>query len=309
MDDVVSGCEPVFLCGPTASGKSAVALALAERLGGEIVSVDSMQVYRGLDVGTAKPTARERGRVRHHLIDILDLQESFDAARFVALAGPLAAGLVARGRCPVFCGGTALYFQAYLCGLDVVVAPDPALRARLEALPLEALVAELAQVDPDAPAQVDCANKRRVVRAIEAVRGSGRPLRELRRRREHPSRARPRVLVLRREPADLRARIECRVERMFADGLVEETRRLLDAGLRQNRTASQAIGYRQVVDHLDGRLSLEAVREQVRWKTWQYARRQMIWFRTQWESVWVDAGAQESAATIAERIAVSLHRA
>jgi tRNA dimethylallyltransferase len=116
------------------------------------------------------------------------------------------------------------------------------------------------------------------------------------------------VLVLRREPADLRARIECRVERMFADGLVEETRRLLDAGLRQNRTASQAIGYRQVVDHLDGRLSLEAVREQVRWKTWQYARRQMSWFRTQWESVWVDTGAQESAATIAERIAVSLHR-
>ena len=164
----------MFLAGPTAVGKSALALALAETIGGEIISVDSMQVYRGLDLGTAKPSPAERARVPHHLLDVCDLHEAFDAAQFVRLAQTAAAEIQARGRTPVFCGGTGLYFKALLEGLGETPATDPKLRAELEAEPLEKLLAELRERDPATFEKIDRQNPRRIVRAIEVIRLTGK---------------------------------------------------------------------------------------------------------------------------------------
>ena len=157
--------NPVLIAGPTASGKSELALALAERIGGEIVSVDSMQVYQGLDVGTAKPTDAERRRVPHHLLDIVPLDDTYDAARFVADATAAIAGITARGRVPILCGGTGLYFNAWLNGLGSAPAPDPVLRAELETLSTEVLLDELARRDWETFDAIDLRNRRRIVRA------------------------------------------------------------------------------------------------------------------------------------------------
>ncbi|MFA6545150.1 MAG: tRNA (adenosine(37)-N6)-dimethylallyltransferase MiaA [Limisphaerales bacterium] len=274
---------PVFLAGPTAVGKSVVALALAELLGGEIISVDSMQVYRGLDIGTAKPSPAERARVPHHLLDVVELTESFDAAKFLRLAGAAVRDIQGRGRAPVFCGGTGLYFRAWLEGLGEAPPADPQVRAELEAMPLAELLAELERRDPETFAWIDRRNPRRVVRALEVVRLTGRPFSTQRARwnAEPGARKAGKVFVLDRDPADLRARIEARVEAMFAAGLVDETRRLLADGLERNPTAMQAIGYRQVVEHLRGERGLAETVVLVKTRTWQFARRQGTWFRRQ----------------------------
>ena len=166
---------PIFLAGPTAVGKSEIALRLAETIGGEIISVDSMQVYRGLDLGTAKPTPAERARVAHHLIDVVGLTEAFDAARFVTLAGAAVEDIQSRGRVPVFCGGTGLYFKAFREGLGAAPPSDAALRAELEAAPLETLLGELRELDPVTYERIDRQNPRRVIRAVEVIRLTGRP--------------------------------------------------------------------------------------------------------------------------------------
>src|SRR6059036_962133 len=165
----------MLIAGPTAVGKSAVALALADRIGGEIISVDSMQVYRGLDIGTAKPSPRERQRVRHHLIDVVELNEPFDAARFSKLARAAVADIQQRGRVPILSGGTGLYFKAFLEGLGGAPPADAALRAELEATPLPELLRELKQRDPITFAKIDRKNPRRVIRALEVVRLSDKP--------------------------------------------------------------------------------------------------------------------------------------
>ena len=281
----------VFLAGPTAVGKSAVAIALAEQVGGEIISVDSMQVYRGLDIGTAKPSAGERRRVPHHLIDVVELTESFDAARFVGLAREAASQIQARGRVPIFCGGTGLYFQACLAGLGQTPPANPALRAELEAAPLAELLRELAARDPATFTRIDRRNPRRLVRALEVIRLTGQPFSAQR----APWPAQPSTLnpqpsthfLLSRAPADLGARIDARVDAMFARGLVAETERLLAGGLAQNRTALQALGYRQVVEHLRGQRSLADTVALVKQRTRQLAKRQLTWFRHhgQWERI------------------------
>ncbi len=166
--------QPIFIAGPTAVGKSEIALQLAEQLGGEIISVDSMQVYRGLDIGTAKPSPADRARVPHHLIDICDLTESFDAAQFVRLAQKAVEEIQARGRVPIFCGGTGLYFKAFLSGLGEAPSANPELRAELEAMPFEALLRELRERDPAAYEKIDKQNPRRVIRAVEVIRLTGK---------------------------------------------------------------------------------------------------------------------------------------
>ena len=245
--------SPLFLAGPTAVGKSAVALLLAEQLGGEIVSVDSMQVYRGLDIGTAKPTAAERARVPHHLIDVAELAEPFDAAKFCALARTAADEVQSRGRVPIFCGGTGLYFKAYLEGLGEAPPSDVKLRAELEATPLDALLRELAERDPATFEKIDRQNPRRVIRAVEVIRLTGKPFSEQRSawqdRTRNTQHAAPLVVLTRAKP-DLDARINSRVDAMFARGLVAETQALLALGMEQNPTAMQAIGYRQVGEQI-----------------------------------------------------------
>ncbi len=172
--------RPVFLAGPTAVGKSAVAFALAEKFGGEIISVDSMQVYRGLDIGTAKPSPAERAHVPHHLIDVCDLHEAFDAAQFIRLAQKAVAEIQSRDKTPIFCGGTGLYFKAFLDGLGEAPATDAKLRAELEAAPLEKLLEELRERDPATFEKIDRQNPRRVIRAVEVIRLTGKKFSEQR---------------------------------------------------------------------------------------------------------------------------------
>ena len=269
----ISEAPCVCIVGPTASGKSAVAFELAERLRGEIISVDSMQVYRGLDIGTAKPSAAELARIPHHLIDVAELTESFDAARFIELAKAAEAGIRQRGRLPIFCGGTGLYFNAWFNGLGDAPSGDPAIRAELEAAPLSGLLAELEAKDPATFAVIDRCNPRRVVRALEVIRLTGKPFSEQRAAWNEEKTKRqasfPPIFGLRRSPDDLRRRIERRVDAMFAEGLVAETRGLLARGLEGNRTAMQALGYRQVVEHMGGATGPRQTVDLVKLKTWQ----------------------------------------
>ena len=300
-----SPSRSLYLAGPTAAGKSEIALALAEKIGGEIISVDSMQVYRGLDIGTAKPGAAERKRVPHHLIDVVDLSESFDAAKFVRLAETAAAEIHARGRTPIFCGGTGLYFNAYLKGLGEAPAADPRLRAELEARPFGELLNELQERDPAAYGKIDRQNPRRVIRALEVIRLTGKKFSEQRARWEdgerpdageqppQPGNSRPRIFCLARPAAEMSRRINARVDEMFRRGLVEETRGLLGRGLERNQTAMQAIGYRQVVEHLRGGPGLPETIERVKRRTRQFAKRQLTWFRRYGNCQWMQAGGGE----------------
>jgi tRNA dimethylallyltransferase len=296
----------VFLAGPTAVGKSEIALLLAQKIGGEIISVDSMQVYRGLDIGTAKPSVEERACVPHHLIDIVGLTEQFDAAQFVRLANAALKDIQSRGRIPIFCGGTGLYFKAFLEGLGDSPAADEALRRELDATPLEDLLCELAERDPVAHGMIDKKNPRRVIRAVEVIRLTGKPFSQQRAEWSGVQSSRFKVqspeptavIGLTRDATDLRARIDDRVDVMFARGLVEETRRLLDRGLAKNKTAMQALGYRQVAEHLRGERSLPETIELVKVKTRQFAKRQMTWFRKQMDVNWIELTSEISPAEI-----------
>jgi tRNA dimethylallyltransferase len=290
--EVQLAAKPIFIAGPTAVGKTEVALALAERVGGEIISVDSMQVYRGLNIGTAKPTAEERQRVPQHLIDVADLRESFDAGRFVEMAKVAVAEIEARGRVPIFCGGTGMYFRAFLEGLGSVPASDPAVRAALEATPMAELLEELGRLDPASFERIDRQNPRRVWRALEVIRLTGRPFSEQRARWADESEGAaaqdvPVGVGLCRSGEDLRRRIDQRVDVMFQRGLVEETQRLLSQGLAENRVAMQALGYRQVVEYLQGERSLPETIEMVKSRTRKFAKRQMTWFRGQFRLAWL----------------------
>ncbi|MCX6905342.1 MAG: tRNA (adenosine(37)-N6)-dimethylallyltransferase MiaA [Verrucomicrobia bacterium] len=285
-----SADSPVLLAGPTAVGKSSIALHLAKALGGEIISVDSMQVYRGLDIGTAKPLPEERRRVPHHLIDILELDQSFDAAQFVELAQKAVEDIQARGRLPILCGGTGFYFKALLEGLDPTPPVDPALRAALKATPLPDLLRELEQSDPAAFARIARQDLRRVVRALEVIRLTGQPFSAQRAPRQGAGRPLDwgsHFFCFSRSSTDLRARIDARVDEMFHRGLVAETERLLARGLEKNETAQQALGYRQVVEHLRGERPLAETIELVKIRTRQFAKRQLTWFRHQAKVQWI----------------------
>lgn len=291
MQHAIRNTLPLFLTGPTAVGKSALAMALAERVHGEIISVDSMQVYRGLDLGTAKPTAAERARVPHHLIDVAELTEAFDAAKFVVLAEKAVREIQARGHVPIFCGGTGLYFKAYLEGLGEAPPADEKLRAELESIPPAELLRELEQRDPVTFAKIDQNNPRRVIRALEVIRLTGTSFSAQRADWNSSSILHPpssHFFCLSRSAADLHARINLRVDEMFAAGLVEETRQLLRRGLAQNKTALQAIGYRQVVEYLRGERTLPETIELVKIKTRQFAKRQLTWFRKHAQAQWVE---------------------
>ncbi len=303
--------EPIFVAGPTAVGKSEVALLLAEKLNGEIVSVDSMQVYRGMDIGTAKPSPEERRRVPHHLIDVVDVNEPFDAAQFTRMARAAVAEIQGRGRTPILCGGTGLYFKAFLEGLGSAPATDAGLRAELEALPLADLLKELSERDPVTYEKIDRQNPRRVIRAVEVIRLTGKPFSAQRAAWQTASAASlPKSFFgLSRTSEDLRGRIDARVGQMFARGLVTETGQLLKRGLAENRTAIQALGYKQVMEHLEGKHSLADTIELVKIRTRQFAKRQMTWFRRQLPVKWIPLDAQAAGESAANLILQELVRA
>lgn len=316
----VNSVSPIFIAGPTAVGKSEIALLLAEKLGGEIISADSMQVYRGLDLGTAKPSPAERARVPHHLIDICDLTEAYDAAQFIRRAQSAVTEISARGHVPIFCGGTGLYFKAFLSGLGEAPATNPELRAELEAASFEALLNELHERDPAAYEQIDKQNPRRVIRAVEVIRLTGKPFSAQRARwgetlgepqnESSGSRGRSplRMYCFTRSSPDLHARINARVDAMFTRGLIEETRALLSHGLAENKTAMQAIGYRQVVEYLrDGRSLTETI-ELVKSRTRQFAKRQLTWFRRHGNMEWIELKPDESPEKCARKICETIYK-
>jgi len=294
----------MLIAGPTAVGKSEVALLLAQRIGAELISVDSMQVYRGLDIGTAKPSLAERERVPHHLIDIIGLKEAFDAAQFVRQAEHAMREVQNRGRVPVLCGGTGLYFKALLEGLGEAPPANPPVRKELEDTPLTVLLRELAERDPATFERIDRQNPRRVIRALEVIRLTGKPFSAQRTPRQTTlARAMPLFFGLSRAATDLHGRIEARVDEMFQRGLVSETEQLLPRGLAGNPTALQALGYRQAVEFLHGERSLPDTIALVKVRTRQYAKRQMTWFRRQAQLHWIELQPDVRAEDVATRLA------
>ena len=269
------------ILGPTASGKSAVAMTVAEQVGGEIIACDAMTVYRGLDLGTAKASAEDRARIPHHLLDVVELGEPYDVNRYVHDAGEAVADCRARGKVPILCGGSGLYARALLYQFEPLPA-EPTLaaelRARFEADGIEPLLAELAQLDP-ATATRTKDNPRRVLRALEAVKLIGGPIPD---GRDFGRPAMPnRQYVLMPSADDNRRRIGERAAAMLAGGWIEETRRLLDQGLLDSPTARQAIGYDLIARHLSGEMDFAALQEKIITQTCRYAKRQRTWFRNQ----------------------------
>jgi tRNA dimethylallyltransferase len=268
------------IVGPTASGKSAAALALARRLGDvELLSADAMQVYRGMDVGTAKPTAEEREEVPHHLLDLADPSEDFSVAGWLTAARAAVADVTARGRRAVLVGGTGLYVRALLDGLTLP-GQFRSVRDELETEPDTAVLhARLAALDPVAAARMEPSNRRRVVRALEVTIGSGRPFSSFGPGlTDHPPTPTVQIGLL-VEPAELDDRIARRVREMDAAGLVREVAALAERPGGLSRTARQAVGYKEVLDHLEGRATRDEALEQVVLRTRQLARRQIRWFR------------------------------
>lgn len=276
----------VAVVGSTASGKSALAVALAKELGGEIVSCDSMQIYRRMTIGTAKPTPREQEGIVHHLIDFVEPEKAFSCAEYVECAKAAVNDIVSRGKLPILCGGTGLYLDAFLRGGGFEeTESDPALREELfayaEANGNAALHAQLAEVDPESACAIHPNNVKRVVRALEIYRTTGMTKTEAdRRSRELDSPYDATVIGLRYAERELLyKRIDRRVDLMLEMGLLEETERLLHEGVfEKNATAAQAIGYKELLGYLRGEESLDAAVESLKRATRRYAKRQITWF-------------------------------
>jgi tRNA dimethylallyltransferase len=302
---MVAAPSVVALVGPTASGKSALALDVARTHGGEIVSCDSLQVYRGLDIGSAKATPAERREVRHHLLDVIDPEQDFSAADYAILARAAIADVLARGRVPIVAGGTGLYLRALRRGLFAGPSRDADLRRRLDRVAEKrgdgALHRLLARVDPEMAGRTSPRDRVRVVRALEVYRATGRPL-SAHHREDTPAADDWRWLVIGLDrPRDaLRAAVEARTQAMFDAGLVEEMRALL-ARYRGDLRPLRAIGYRQAGAVVRGeQTALEAQRDIVK-ETMRYAKRQMTWFRHQEDARW--CGAAEARRAIGEWLA------
>ena len=283
--------------GPTGGGKSALALKLCERLDGELISCDSMQIYRRMDVGTAKPTAEEQRRVKHHLIDIVEPTEPFSVSDYVQLARVAIEDCVRRGKLPVICGGTGLYLDARLRKNDFEPnTTDDSIRKELtqryEREGADALWNELNEIDPESAALTHKNNAKRVIRALEIYRVSGRKKSELDlESRQGGMRYDAFVIGLEYSNREkLYERINDRVTQMLDDGLVDETRRLIDEGVfEKNATAAQAIGYKELFPYFEGHATLEKAAEDLRTATRRYAKRQMTWFSAKDYVKWIEA--------------------
>ena len=292
----------IALMGPTASGKTALALEWAERFGGEIVSVDSALVYRGLDIGAAKPDAIERARAPHHMLDLRDPWQAYSAAEFASDARIAIDGIVARGRVPILAGGTGLYFRALLQGLSPMPEADPHMRAAIEAEADErgwsVMHAQLARVDPSAAARIHASDTQRIQRALEVFRLSGKPISAWQRESTTTRRLPCRVLKLVLAPQDravLHARIGQRLDAMLDAGFLDEVRALRALPALQSHPAPldlpaiRAVGYRQAWEHLDGDSSATEFRDKALYATRQLAKRQLTWLRGELDARWFDS--------------------
>ena len=285
----------IVVCGPTATGKTALGIELALRLGGEIVSADSMQVYRRMDIGTAKATAEERARVPHHMLDVCQPWEDYSVSRYVQEASAVCDGLLARGKIPVIVGGTGLYIDSLLAGRDFAGRQegDDALRLRLDAeyerLGGEAMLERLRAFDPERAAKLHPGDRRRIVRAMEIYQLTGKTITQHDRETQAlPPRYQAKTIVLSfADRADLYARIDRRVEQMVSAGLFVEVEALLKEGLSPACTAMQAIGYKEAVQALEGSISRQEAVERIQLNSRRYAKRQLTWFGRNREARWI----------------------
>jgi tRNA dimethylallyltransferase len=305
MDGLAMVAAPsvVAVVGPTASGKSALALALARARAGEIVSCDSLQVYRGLDIGSAKATAEERRAVPHHLLDVVDPDQDFSAADYGRLARSALDDVAARGRIPIVAGGTGLYLRALRRGLFAGPSRDPGLRRRLEAIAERGGDARLhrllARVDPEAAARIQTSDRLRVIRALEVYRASGRTL-SAHHRADAPAPDGRRWLVVGLDPPRdaLRAAVEARTRRMLEAGLLDEVKSLLARYGGADLRPLRAIGYRQAVAVVRGTQTVDDAQRDIVKETMRYAKRQMTWFRHQEDVRWFAEAADAQAAIL-----------
>lgn len=287
----------IIIAGPTASGKSAAAVRLAKEIGGEIISGDSMQVYRGMNIGTAKITAEEMNGIPHHLIDILDPNTDFNAVMFKRMAKAALENIYAAGHIPIVCGGTGFYIQALLYDIDFTEEEKNDLNYRSELQHTadtegwEVLAALLKKTDPVSAAVIDLHNTKRVIRALEYYRLHNRSIALHNEEQESKKSDSPydyRFFVLNGDRQALFARIDKRVDKMVADGLIEEVRQLQEQGIRRDSTAAQAIGYKEIFDYFDGKCSLEEATERIKIDSRHYAKRQLTWFRREKNAIWID---------------------
>jgi len=290
----------IAIVGPTASGKTTLAISLAQKFGGEIVSADSRQIYRGMDIGTAKPTADERGAVPHHLIDIRDPDEDYTVADYQRDAIAAINDIIARGKLPFLVGGTGLYVRAVVENLDIPkMAADPKLRAEIESEiardGLDAAFKKLLALDPDAADVVDPKNPRRVVRALEVALATGKPFIAQRKKNEPLFDAL--ALGLDPPPETLRERIDRRIDAMMRDGLVDEVRALV-AKYGVDAPALSAIGYREIIAYIENKTSIDDAVATIKLNTWHYAKRQMTWFKKYRPAYWPDG--EHAAGTLVE---------
>jgi tRNA dimethylallyltransferase len=282
----------LIIAGPTASGKSALALELAEQFGGEIICADSLTIYRGLDIGSAKPTKAQQTLVPHHLLDIRNPDQGFTVADFIREAGTAIRDVISRNRHPIITGGTGLYIRALLGGLSEAPGEDLEIRQELQELASkigpEALLEQLREVDPATAAKLPPGNLVRIIRAIEVYRKTGISLSEHQARHSFSERAYDALQICLDLPREeLYRRIELRVDQMFKDGLVDEVSRLLAAGYSPELKPLSAIGYRETIEFLQHRCSLDEAIRLIKQNTRHYAKRQLTWFRREPEMLWI----------------------
>ena len=275
----------ICIAGPTASGKTALAVELAKELNGEVVSCDSMQVYRRMDIGTAKPTAQEMQGIVHHMLDVAEPDEDFSVSRYCEMASAIVDDIVARGKTAIIAGGTGLYMDSLIKGNDFAPFPSTGMREKLEAQAdaegMEAMLRLLNSIDPDAAARLHLKDRKRIIRALEVYYETGETITEHNRKTQAiPPKYTPLWLGLDFEDrAQLYSRIDRRVDVMLEAGLVEEITNLLAEGIPPKCTAMQAIGYKEFVDALSGNGTIEEAADQVRQASRHYAKRQLTWFR------------------------------
>lgn len=298
----------IILTGPTGIGKSELGILLARHLNAEIISADSMQVYRYFDIGSAKPTREMRAQIPHHLIDVVDPSEEYNVNLFRDDAVALMARLRNEGKTPLMVGGTGLYLQALTQGLECAVKPDPIIREailnEMREKGVEWMHEELRKVDPDSAKAIKPRDRSRIIRALEVYRATGRSLSHFHRRdRERDNPRNPAALfVLNMPRKDLYARIERRVDAMLTAGLVEEVRGLLERGYSRNFKPFQGLGYKQMLPYLDGSYDEEAMIRAIKQETRRYAKRQLTWFRKMKDAVWMNIEEGEKRETVCERI-------
>jgi tRNA dimethylallyltransferase len=287
---VSDSLRPVAVVGPTATGKSDIGVAIARELGGEVINADAMQLYRGMDIGTAKLTEAERAGVEHHLLDVLDVTESASVAAYQHAARRVIEDLLVAGTVPVIVGGSGLYVSALVDDLDFP-GTEPEIRIRLESelatVGAASMHARLARLDPVAAQAILPGNGRRIVRALEVIELTGRPF-SASMPRPGPARYDTVLFGLDRDTDELDERIACRVTRMFAAGLVDEVHALIGQGLRDGKTASRALGYQQVLAALDGDGDLTTAATETVRATRRFVRRQRSWFRRDRRITWLD---------------------